>query len=779
MKIIFIDFQDLSCGGFGSIGLATLLRELGYDAYVIGGENIISVLSDTKKLESVLVSERPHVIGLSVMTAFADYIDEICLLVRRCLANVPIIVGGYHATIFKQKIFADNKEVDYVVIGDAEESLPRLLENISNDVATHVDGVFSRSCANIQEQILEPPPKAHSNFLDHIPFPDEKFIHPAYYSDSLMHGHSSVPLPSRYVLYSRGCPFQCSYCKIENDHGLRSKVRFYSPSRVLDNLQHLTNRYNLQGICFLDDNFTLSKEWACEVCEGIIDRKLELKWWAQIRANLADPALLRLMRRAGCVTAAITIESGNNRIRREILHKNTTRGQIRSAYRMAKSLGLKTQGTLMMGSPTETYAECLDSIAFLCDMDPDWAGVVLTTPLPGTPLHTSYKDQIKVTRYNDYDIFAQESHYGREGVRLAFHHIEPSLLLKTFHAVKDAYDYTSRMMVSDDLLANNNSKIIFSAQTDEGVFRCYLAFRKDKCSEIGTPFSSNCITPVFSPDGENVLLSEYDGQYFQLIFVDLVSGDVRQLTDSSQHNYAPVWSPDGKRIAWCCVSEMSLEHADEAEIYVSDWPEFQERRLTHNDRMDAYPVFSDDSNSIIIESGRSDSLFGLFRIDWEGREEVLVYDPAGSGNGIPHAFSGHVVFERALAPECHLYDVYVMNLESKRMQRLTAWQLHCNPTPRFSPDGTKAACYRILPDCRSELVIMFFPTAGNDYTYREVHCGATLKLPRWNRDGTLLVALDEARQALVAVDMSGTVMGIVSPPIRGQRFMEIYSYDVH
>lgn len=443
MRFLLIDFQHLYSGGFGTLGIVTLLRKLGHAAFVIGGNDIIDLINDIDKFKSVMTAESPDLIGFSVMTPYADYIDIVGKIIHESIGNIPIIVGGYHATIFRKKIFDETKYVDYVAVGDAEETLPLLLDNINSGNMTKIRGILARDDIDSHKMVKDSDQETVN--LDHIPLPDETVVHPEYYSPSILYGHSSTPSPSRYVLYSRGCPFRCSFCKIENDDGFRSKYRHYSPNMVIEHLGALTERFHLQGISFLDDNFTLDKDWAYKVCEGIIKNRMKIKWWAQVRANLVDRDMIKIMREAGCIVATITIESGNDRIRHEIMKKETTRSQIERAYKLAKKLGMLTQGTLMVGSPTETYEELKDSINFLRKVDPDWAGIVFTTILPGTPLYYEYSDQIKVTCYRDYDIALQESNYSRNDVRLGFHKIPVPLLLETFHSIRAEYSYERRV----------------------------------------------------------------------------------------------------------------------------------------------------------------------------------------------------------------------------------------------------------------------------------------------------------------------------------------------
>lgn len=475
MKFILIDFQNIFCGGFGSLGLVTLLRKCGHEAYVIGTHNVLNLINNAKKFKRIILDELPDVVGFSVMTPYADYIDDVGKLVHEAVGDIPIILGGYHATIFKENIFRENKYVDYVIIGDGEKSLPLLLNAIKRGEDKTIDGVLSRFNMDYRHESKNFIGSI-TNCLDEIPYPDEETIHPKYYSRYLMGGHGCLPRPSRYVLYSRGCPYRCSFCIIENDGGFRSKVRYYSAKGIIEHLGTLVERYGLRGIAFLDDNFTVNKKWAYEICEGISKNHIRIKWWAQVRANALDIDLMRAMHSCGCIAVTISIESGNDRIRNEVLGKKVAREQIRKAYETAKNLGMLTQGTLMMGSPTETNEECANSVSFLQEVDPDYAGVVLTTLLPGTPLYKKYEDQIKITCYRDYDIELQEKHYFRDDVRLAFHEMSSNFLLRVFHRIRNQYSYTKRARLS---LRNLTSKERFW-----WMIRNYMPSIKAKFSQI-------------------------------------------------------------------------------------------------------------------------------------------------------------------------------------------------------------------------------------------------------------------------------------------------------
>lgn len=331
-----------------------------------------------------------------------------------------------------------------------------------------------------------------------------------------------------------------------------------------------------------------------------------------------------------------------------------------------------------------------------------------------------------------------------------------------------------------DLLRLTSSKLTFSAEDKRGIFRLFLSENSGPPEQLRTPFNSNCITPVFSPDGKGILYAEFDGHDYELSYYDLTARAARRLTDNSFHDYAPSWSSDMKRIVWSQVPEMDLEQAHKAEIFTSEWPSFQERALTRNNRMDAYPVFNTDGNAVIVESGYVDSFFGLFKVDMKGSETPLVYYPEQSGNGIPHVYKNLIVFERAEISAPALLDIFVIDSNSPdRLSRITNWNTNCNPTPRFSPDGSLIAGHRVS-EKGSQIVVVSFKNVdsagelvfGSDVDY--------LKLPRWNRTGTLLAAEDVRNNSIAIFDLKGNRQNISGPgPYRGQRFMEIYNFDIH
>jgi Tol biopolymer transport system component len=287
-----------------------------------------------------------------------------------------------------------------------------------------------------------------------------------------------------------------------------------------------------------------------------------------------------------------------------------------------------------------------------------------------------------------------------------------------------------------------------------------------------------------------VFFSLLDGENYHLAVWTIDTGNVSILTKTQNDDYAPAISPDEKEITWVRSPKMILKKSGSAEIYWSPWPNFNEQRLTHNNRMDAYPTFLPDSRGIVFEScNLTHGYCGLYLVDTDGTEKPLIYDPEKTANGIPSSSGNYVVFERALADRPDYYGVAMINVASP--QNPPVWLSNqssgINPSPRFSPDGQKIAYYYHLENSSQLGVIVqnFYPDTMNISQNKSQitiikYQNDDLKLPRWNHQGTLLAAEDRTYQKLVIFDLNQNIFELShSKNYRTQRFLEIYNFDIY
>jgi len=148
-------------------------------------------------------------------------------------------------------------------------------------------------------------------------------------------------------------------------------------------MEMLIDKYHAKDIEFWDDNFMLIKERVMKICDLIKERGIEVNWHGQGRVDSADFEVLTKMKESGCYYVGYGVESGSERILKDV-GKNITKDQIRTAFKLTKKAGMMVRGYFMIGFIGETIEEMNQTIEFAKELDPDIATFSFLTPFPGT-----------------------------------------------------------------------------------------------------------------------------------------------------------------------------------------------------------------------------------------------------------------------------------------------------------------------------------------------------------------------------------------------------------
>lgn len=172
-----------------------------------------------------------------------------------------------------------------------------------------------------------------------------------------------------YVLSTRGCPHACTFCSPVE---MRSRFLPYRVREVEAVAEELAQVAALGAnvVYFNDDNFLRERDRVAALCEAIIRRRLDLTWLADARVDDVDPALLPLMRRAGCSTLCMGVESGSQRVL-DALRKGITVEQTRTAAAAIRRAGIWMVAYVIFGSPGETEAERHSTWQLLDEIRPE------------------------------------------------------------------------------------------------------------------------------------------------------------------------------------------------------------------------------------------------------------------------------------------------------------------------------------------------------------------------------------------------------------------------
>ena len=320
------------------------------------------------------------IVGLTAMTPTISNAISISHHIKRTNHCPTIILGGAHATLLPAETLAAAPEIDFIVRGEGEETVVKLLHALEGNLSLdNVPGITYRK----DGEVISTEREATSIDMNSLPFPAYHLLSEYKYRPHPPHG---LTMPFMAIVTSRGCPYRCAYC---SKPIFGSKFRAQSPERVVEEINYLKERFNIKEIAFYDDVFTLDKKRAHDIAEGIINKGIKISWTCETRVNLVEKELLAHMKEAGCYAVAYGIESASPEIL-EIIHKDISPGQVEEAVRITREVGIQTIGYLMIGSPGETPETIGKTIEFAKNLRLDFAQFSVTTPFPATELYELY-----------------------------------------------------------------------------------------------------------------------------------------------------------------------------------------------------------------------------------------------------------------------------------------------------------------------------------------------------------------------------------------------------
>jgi anaerobic magnesium-protoporphyrin IX monomethyl ester cyclase len=330
-----------------------------------------------------VIEERPDVIALSFLST-TTYTSTKAMAERLKYAapDIPIILGGVFASMNAEHILNDCPYADCIGVGEGEELLPDYLDNM--DDPGSVAGLVWRN----GEKVVSNPPRPIIRDLDQFPYPDRDSL-PIDYIESLPLDVPAALSLDKFctIQTSRGCPYGCIYCNIPSLSN--GKWRHRSAEHVLGEMQKL-NDAGFRSIYLTDDHFLLKRKRINDICNGIVERRLEFRWGCEGRVDSVAIDQLPIMSKANCTFLAYGIETGTQKIL-DRLNKNQALDQIEYAVSEAKRRGIeRAHGFFLVGSPGETKKDIMKSFRFAARLKLDTFGFNRLCVYRGTPLWQEY-----------------------------------------------------------------------------------------------------------------------------------------------------------------------------------------------------------------------------------------------------------------------------------------------------------------------------------------------------------------------------------------------------
>ncbi len=397
---------------------------------------------DHNKLGIELASFKPDLVGVASMTPTLPSAVKSAQTAKEVCPDAKVVMGGPHATFADEQILTEEPTVDIVVRGEGEETLLELAQRSPElNKLQDVKGITFRS----KNQIIQTPNRPFIQNLDELPRPAYKKLPIDMYR---IHGKKVLP-----IMTSRGCPFQCAFCSASRIFGAGYRSR--SPENVLAELEWLRDEHDAEGISFHDDTLTFSKKRIMDICNGIINRKINLPWGCSTRVDLVTKEILNKMAQANCNEVCFGVESGCQKILNAV-HKQVSPEQNENAIKWAKDAGMFVSVSVIIGYPGETKETVKETLDLIHRVEPDDVWLCLPTPYPGTELRAlveklGWKMSDDWTLYNTMNAVFENPDLPAE---------ELSKMRKAFYNKFYSPKYVVRQFVKGNLKGNLYSKIM-------------------------------------------------------------------------------------------------------------------------------------------------------------------------------------------------------------------------------------------------------------------------------------------------------------------------------
>lgn len=401
-------------------------------------------------LRLYLLNHKPEVIIMLTTTPTFSNDLQNARLIKDLIPSTIIGIVGTHSSVFPEET-SSYEEIDFVLINEAEKTLSELIplwkESLSlwKEKAQKIPSLAFRKRDG--SSYINRKPNFVDN-LDELPFPERQLMKLDAYTMPFFRNQPFVTL-----IPSRGCPYQCSFCRAGTVWG--RKVRLRSVDDVMQEIRIITQTHSINNLVFMTDSFTFSRDWVMEFCRALKDFSEPVRWICNSRVDTVDSKMLTAMKKSGCMMISYGIESPHSEIL-ENVNKNITVEQIKKAIKATRKAGILSFGYYILGLPGENIKTIKKTIRFAKKLRTDFANFHIATPFPGTEFY-NYAVKKSLLKTRDWDAFEEEgsaviSYPHLSADRLMFwqrkamrsFYLRPRILLKEIARLRSLSDFKAK-----------------------------------------------------------------------------------------------------------------------------------------------------------------------------------------------------------------------------------------------------------------------------------------------------------------------------------------------
>lgn len=370
MILIQANARQQGAPSLGLAYLASYLREKIKNIEIIIVESIPEDWHEIEKLSATVV-------GMGVLTpqfpdavAFTQTIKE--------NMDIPIIIGGAHISACPQLL---PNSCDIGVIGEGEETFYQIISQraFTAEKLANIKGVVYHQKGKV---VINPLRSLIKN-LDDIPSPARDLLNMKHYlkGQNVFGPHIGR---GTHMFTARGCPYHCPFCF--SSKFWRATFRTNSPEYVVDEMEHLISYYSSKLIYIYDDLFTINKARMQKIAQLMQEKGLnqETELGVVGRCDLFDEETCIILKQMNVKHVSFGMESGNERILALLKNGKMKTSHIKNSVSLARKYGFTIDGSYIIGSPSETEEEMLETLEFIKSLKLDKFAFTTAIPYPGT-----------------------------------------------------------------------------------------------------------------------------------------------------------------------------------------------------------------------------------------------------------------------------------------------------------------------------------------------------------------------------------------------------------
>ena len=367
---------------------AAYVMKNGFESSLIDG----NLEKDVKSIFAKIKDPEFFVVNAGVFSFGND--TKFMQLLKNEFPSAKVIAYGQAPTSIPEEVIGF---CDYVVIGEPEKTLVDILSGRPEKAVGFMKG--GKIHIDRRDNSVEN--------VDEIPLPARQLLNNGAYRHAFLK-------PFTQITTARGCPFRCIFCTS------REYFRSYRPrsiGNIMAEIEEVYNRYGIRNFGFADDTFAMNEKRVVQLCEGIMERGMKVRWFATARVDTITPRMLDYMKRAGCEVLMFGIEASSQEII-DKLKKGVSVGQIERAVRMTRKSGIKAHGYFVLGSPFDTPETVKKSVKFAKRLKLDYASFNVFVPYPGTEAFAQLEKEgkIKTRDWEKYDQTTGELVYFNDSI---------------------------------------------------------------------------------------------------------------------------------------------------------------------------------------------------------------------------------------------------------------------------------------------------------------------------------------------------------------------------